>query len=65
MKKGEWDFGIRATIQDLSYEEMQQLRAMIVTAIGTAEDMWRRRPETSGLAVKDEVTKGSAIDRRA
>jgi len=41
-KKGEMDFGIRATIQDLSYEEMNEFRAMLIVAIGTAEDMWRR-----------------------
>lgn len=54
-KKGEWDFSIRATIQDLSIDDMNELRAMIMAAIGTAEDMWRRRPETSGLAVKKET----------
>lgn len=54
MNKGEWDFSIRATIQDLSIDEMQELRAMIMAAVGTAEDMWRRGQvqETSGVKVK-------------
>jgi len=56
MKKGEWDFSVRATIQELSYEEMQDLRAMIVTAVWAAEDMWRReQDDRSGQAIKGEV----------
>jgi len=56
-KKGEWDFCVRATIQELSNEEMDKLRAMIVVAIGTTEDMWRRGIDRrSGMAAKQDST---------
>lgn len=45
MNKGEWDFSVRATIQDLNHLEMDKFRAMLMVAIGTAEDMWRRSAE--------------------
>ncbi len=41
-KNGEADFKVKATIADLSLEDMKELRAMIPVAIGTAEDIWRR-----------------------
>ncbi len=50
--KGEMDFSIAATVQELSYAEMQDLRAMIVTAIGTMEDMWRREKEIQAPAAQ-------------
>lgn len=40
-KKGEWDFSIRSTVRELSFEEMERFRAMIIVAIGTMEYMWR------------------------
>ena len=40
-KHGEADFSITASIQELSFEKMNELRAMITVAIGVAEDMWR------------------------
>jgi len=40
--KGEMDFSISAEVQDLDHSEMNDLRQMIVVAIGTMEDMWRR-----------------------
>jgi hypothetical protein len=43
--KGEMDFSISATVCDLNYQEMNDLRSMIVAAIGTMEDMWRREQE--------------------
>mgnify|MGYP001563572256 CR=1 FL=1 len=48
--KGEWDFAIRATIQDLAPTDMDELRRMLVVAIGVAEDMWRQSRMTSNLA---------------
>lgn len=36
------DFSVSAEIRDLTYEQMKELRIMIVVAIGTMEDMWRR-----------------------
>lgn len=38
--KGEMDFGVNASIRDLSYEEMSKFREMLVVAIGQAERMW-------------------------
>lgn len=43
--KGEIDFGISGLILSLNFTQMQELRAMIIVAIGTAEDMWRKRQE--------------------
>ncbi len=43
--KGEMDFGVNSSVIKLSYEEMGELRKMIVVAIGTMEDMWRRERE--------------------
>lgn len=43
-QKGEIDFGVRGDIMDLTFEQMQEFRAMIVAAIGTMEEMWRNRP---------------------
>lgn len=44
-KEGEFDFGVNGSIANLSYEQMNNLRAMTMVAIGTAEDMWRRAQE--------------------
>ena len=43
--KGELDFGISGEILSLDLEQMNKLREMIVVAIGTAENMWRRERE--------------------
>ena len=39
-KNNQWDFGISAAISYLSLEEMNKLRAMVMVAIGTAEEMF-------------------------
>lgn len=39
--KGEMDFGVNASIKDLTYEQMKNFREMVVVAIGIAESMWR------------------------
>ncbi len=48
-KNGEADFGVRGDIQDLTLEEMNQLRQIIPVAIKVAENMWHdefvKRPE--------------------
>lgn len=51
--KGEMDFGVNGTVSTLTYEEMCEFRQMIVVAIGTAEDMWRRSQEEES---KQQVT---------
>jgi hypothetical protein len=43
--KGEMDFGVLAAIEELSREEMDELRIMLIVAIGQAESMWRNSQE--------------------
>ena len=43
--KGEIDFSVSAKITELDFVAMQEFRAMIIAAIGTAEIMWRRSEE--------------------
>lgn len=57
MNKGEWDFSIRATICELTYEEMNKLRTMITVAIGTSENMWRNRSTLLHSSVNTETKK--------
>jgi len=38
--KGEMDFGVNSSIRDLSHEQMNQFRQMLIVAIGQAERMW-------------------------
>ncbi len=44
-EKGGWNFWVRAAVRDLSPKEMKKVRNMLVVAIGTMEDMWRRAME--------------------
>ena len=39
--KGEMDFGVSASVKELSYEQMKELREMTVVGIGIMESMWR------------------------
>ena len=43
-EKGEFDFEVSANICELSYDEYNELRSMLVVAIGTMEEMWRNNP---------------------
>jgi len=40
--KGEMDFGIKGSVQNLTIEELKDFRNMIIVAIYVAEDMWRK-----------------------
>ena len=40
--KGEIDFEVSCSITDMDLEDFSTFREMLVVAIGTAEDMWRR-----------------------
>lgn len=42
-EKGEFDFEVSALIQELSLEEYNELRKMLVVAIGTMEEMFRNK----------------------
>jgi hypothetical protein len=54
--KGEAEFGIRGDLADLSFDRMQELRAMIPVAIAQAEIMWRdvqsQKPENQASQEK-------------
>lgn len=43
-EKGEFDFEVSAKILKLTNEEYDELRAMLIVAIGTMEEMWRNEP---------------------
>lgn len=43
-EKGEFDFEVSANVCKLSYDEYNELRSMLVVAIGTMEEMWRDNP---------------------
>lgn len=43
-EKGEFDFEVSAKILKLTNEEYDELRAMLIVAIGTMEEMWRDEP---------------------
>lgn len=43
--KGEMDFGVNTSIQDLTFEQMKDFREMTIVAIGQAENMWRNEQE--------------------
>lgn len=59
--KGECDFRVSSEIQELGPGKMKDLREMIVVAIGTAEDMWRRQREVNNMLVSG----GMAVDDRS
>ncbi len=40
--KGEIDFGVNASIGDLTQDQMDKLRIMTMVGIGQAEQMWAR-----------------------
>jgi len=43
-KDGEFDFEVSSKILNLSQEEYDELRAMLIVAIGAMEEMWRNEP---------------------
>lgn len=55
-EKGEFDFEVSSEILDLSQEEYDELRAMLVVAIGTMEEMWRNEP-VDVKVIKNKETK--------
>lgn len=48
-KNGEAEFGASASVMDLTFAQMNEVRAIIPVAIGVMEEMWRdaqmRKPE--------------------
>ena len=41
--KGEPDYRASMLVQDMTFDQMQELRAMIPVAIAALEDIWSRR----------------------
>lgn len=42
-EQGEIDFEVSAIVQELTQEEYEELKSMLITAIGTMEEMRRRK----------------------
>ena len=42
-EQGEFDFEVSAIVQELTQEEYEKLKSMLITAIGTMEEMRRRK----------------------
>ena len=40
-KFGKWDFGVSSAIAYISLDDMNELRAMTMVAVGVAEEMFR------------------------
>jgi len=53
--KGEMDFGVNASMQDLTREEMSEFRQMLVVGIGQAENMWRKGNESQPSQALDKT----------
>ena len=49
-KNGEVDFGVNCSVINLDYKQMNEIRAMLIVAIGTMEDMWRREQQSKNPA---------------
>lgn len=45
ISKYEMDFEVSCAVANLSYEEMRQLREMLVVGIGVCEAMWKSAQE--------------------
>ena len=41
-EQGEFDFEVSSMVQELSQKEYEELKSMLITAIGTMEEMRRR-----------------------
>ena len=60
---GEMDFGVRGTVADLTYEQMNELRIMTIVAIGVMEDMWHRAQERKDIPHTDSPTNQSSEEK--
>ena len=45
-EQGEFDFEVSAMVQELTQEEYEKLKSMLITAIGTMEEMRRYNLES-------------------
>ena len=51
--KGEMDFGVNCSIDNLTLKQMNELRIMTMVAIGQAERMWE---QSRGTNAANEIT---------
>ncbi len=51
---GDADFAVSMAVQDLTQAQMDELRAMLVVAIGCMEGHWSNRPEAKQIQRADE-----------
>ena len=54
-EKGEFDFEVSSNVCGLSFDEYNELRAMLVVAIGIMEEMWRDNPIDVKVVKNKEV----------
>lgn len=63
-QKGEFDFEISSLVETLTFMEYEELKSMLITAIGTMEEM--RRKTYIDLNTKiDSITKLKLINKGA
>ena len=55
-EKGEFDFEVSGSVCDLTFDEYNELRSMLVVAIGTMEEMWENEP-VDVKVIKNKETK--------
>lgn len=58
-ENGELDFEVSGIVQTLSQEEYKELKAMLITAIGSMEQMRRYKDLESNIKNIDKVLGGS------
>jgi hypothetical protein len=54
-KNGEADFLVSCIVSTLSFEEIDELRKMMVVMIGAFEEMWRNRPNQEQAVVQSAL----------
>lgn len=53
-EKGEFDFEVSSLVETLTLKEYEELKSMLITAIGTMEEMRRKRYMDMGIELKGE-----------
>lgn len=62
-ENGEFDFEVYSKIEDLSLEEYDKLRSMLIVAIGTMEEMWRSQTtDIKTISNKKVIWKNSEVE---
>lgn len=53
-EKGEFDFEVSSLVETLTLKEYEELKSMLITAIGTMEEMRRKMYIDMGIELKGE-----------